>query len=39
LFILLEKVEIEGKKIVVKYGFGYDEILSIDLQKGKLSLL
>lgn len=34
LYPLLEKAEIEGKKIVVKYGFGCDEILSIDLQKG-----
>lgn len=34
LFPLLEKAEIEGKKIVIKYGTGCDQILSIDLQKG-----
>ena len=34
LYPLLEKAEIEGKKIVIKYGTGCDQILTIDLQKG-----
>lgn len=34
LFPLLEKADVEGKKVVVKYGNGCDQILSIDLQRG-----